>query len=73
MGAHSFCHSLLRVCIEDLGLKKSDFTATKSSLGGYEVQGPERFYHYANSADCMASAIAEAMEHYDENKREAEK
>lgn len=72
MDAHSFCRDLLKSIIEDYGLSKKDFSVTKSSLGGYEIQGPDRFYHYANTADCKWSALAEAMEHYEEEERAKE-
>lgn len=66
MDAHSFCRELLRSILMDYPrvLKTGDFTVTKSTLSGYEVQGPGRFYHYASCACCKWSAKAEAMEHY---------
>jgi hypothetical protein len=70
--AHSFCRELLRCVVSDFNLSKKDFSVTKSSFGGYEVQGPSGFYHYANSADCKASALAEGMEHYGEQRQEVD-
>lgn len=64
MNAHAFCRELLKAVIGDTGLRKIDFSITHSSLGGYEVAGPDRFYHYANSACCKWSAMAEGMEHF---------
>jgi hypothetical protein len=64
MNAHSFCQQLLSSCINDLNLKRSDFSVTKSSIGGYEVQGPSGFYYNASSACCKWGAVAEAMEHF---------
>lgn len=65
--SHTFCRELLKGVLADYPkLTARDFSVTKSSLGGYEVSGPGRFYHYANTADCMASARAEAIEHYAE-------
>lgn len=66
MNAHSFCRELLRRAIGDLREVEPDFelsslSVTKSSLGGYEVQGPNRFYLCANSACCVWSAKAEAV------------
>lgn len=66
MDSHSFCRDLLKVVVSDTGLSKKDFSVTKPSLEGYEVQGPDRFYHFAGSACCKMSAMAEAMEHYQE-------
>lgn len=63
MDNHTFCRNLLRVVQHDLGYKRKDFSATKSSFGGYEIQGPNRFHHYSKTC-CVASAIAEAMETY---------
>jgi len=64
MDAHSFCRELLAATKKDLKLAPKEFSATKSTLGGYEIQGPDKFYYYASSACCVWSAKAEAMEHY---------
>lgn len=67
MDGHSFCRSLLKCSIEDYQNLSPDFrpsllSTTKSTLGGYEVQGPDRFYFYANSACCVWSAKSEAID-----------
>jgi len=73
MSDHGFCRRLLRDTAQDLNLKPSDFSVTKPSLGGFQVEGPQepnRFYYFASSGCCAWSVKAEAMEHYAERKRE---
>lgn len=67
MDSHSFCRMLLSTAIADLkakdpSFKSSDLSVTKSSIGGYEIQGPNRFYHNTSSACCIWSAKAEAID-----------
>lgn len=70
MDSHSFCRELLRSALENLdaiqpGFRPSTLSITKNTLGGYTVEGPprpNRFYHYANSACCVWSAKAEAID-----------
>jgi len=74
MDGHSFCRTLLRTAVADMKVQDSKFkpgmlSVTKSSLGGYEVMGPDKyyvragkFYHYASSACCAWSAKAEAID-----------
>lgn len=64
---HSFCRALLRDAIAELkqhdpSFKPSSLTVTKSIIGGYEIQGPDNFYHNASSACCVWSAKAEAVD-----------
>lgn len=60
---HSFCNQLLKDVLSDdrCEYKSIEFSAIKSSLRGYEVTGPGRFFFYASSACCVASAKAEAI------------
>lgn len=47
---HAFCRMLLSLARQDYktatGSVVPKLSTTKSSLGRYEVEGPERFYHY---------------------------
>lgn len=63
MDGHSFCRDLLRSALGDLKAVQPGFRP--STLGGYTVEGPpgeNRFYYYANSACCVWSAKAEAID-----------
>lgn len=67
MDSHSFCRMLLSSARQDykdeLNRQVPKLSVTKSSIGGYEVVGPDRFYHYSSSACCTWSAKAEAIDH----------
>lgn len=76
MDSHSFCRMLLNSARQDykdeLNRPVPKLSVTKSSIGGYEIQGPDRFYHNASSACCVWSAKAEAIDHLIAEKEDVE-
>lgn len=54
--------STARQDAKDKGIDVRGLSVTKSSLGGYEVQGRFGFYRYSSSACCSYCAKAEAID-----------
>lgn len=61
---HAFCRLLLAEASNDYSLNSRDFTVTKSTIGSFEVEGPDKFYCNAPQACCKYAAKHDAMESY---------